>query len=245
MNVAVVIPSRTASQTHVEEHCPELQPAEELEPERINAIGGISRCVSRNTSRNASRNAVRTTTCNTDSSTGELDAEALQSLQPQWRGKLGFRFYDDNTHGIRDDQGFRALAFAASPIPAMETDIVSLRTAAFLHLRPVRLPSHFISIFTNLRPALHRALRSSSNARVAIVNMDYLVDHPVQGLPRSFDAGKVARQFDITGFDWRTKKEYGYEYTAEYVVWGRIEREAIVADFPIGRLILPPACLAN
>ena len=236
----VVVPPLNASQSRVEEYSLESQPAEELNSDKISAIDSTSRSASRNTNRNtgrnARRNAIGTARCNADSNTGDLTAEALQNLQPQWRGKLGFRFYDDRTNGIRDGQGFRALAFAASPIPPMETDIASLQALAFLHLRPVRHPSHFISLFTNLRPALHRALRSSSNARVAIINMDYLLDHPVAGLPRAFDAAKVAQQFDITGFDWRQKKEYGYEYTAEYVVWGRIEREAIVADFPIGRL---------
>ena len=165
--------------------------------------------------------------------------DILREMQPKGQGRLGFRYYHDDTHGIRNrGQGFRALAFAAAPIPHIETNLASLGSLAFLHLRPVLQPTHFISLFKNFRPAFRKALRPLSNARVAVVSLDYLNDHPIKGLPSLFEAGSIAKKFGIKGYHHGHQREYNYSYESEYIVWGKIDEEAIVADFAICKLSL-------
>ncbi|KAI4149310.1 MAG: hypothetical protein LQ340_004701 [Diploschistes diacapsis] len=157
----------------------------------------------------------------------------LTKLQPRKGGNLVFRFYDDDSHGIRDKDGFRALAFAASPVPGVETNYEAFQALAFVHLRPVRHPSHFISLFSNFRPALHRALRSRANPRIAVISLAYLIENPIEGRPRVFNGRDIAQNFGIKGYCWNRENEYNYTYKYEYLAWGKIESEAIVADFAI------------
>ena len=124
-------------------------------------------------------------------------------------------------------------SFAACEVPPMPTDEASFGPAAFQHLRPVKLPTCWISLFVSLRPALYRALRSSFNPRVAVINLDYLINNPIGSHPRVLRAGLVARRFEIMGYDWEQGQEYPYSYQYEYIAWGIIENEAIVADFSI------------
>ena len=95
------------------------------------------------------------------------------------------------------------------------------------------------------RPAFRRAISSTANGKVAIINVDYLINIQVGNRARVFKSSAVAQRFGIVGYNWKTHKEYRYSYKHEYLVWGSIEKEATVTDFSVGMFRLQgmsPVC---
>ena len=164
-------------------------------------------------------------------------AAFLSEFEPQHNAqKLAFRFYNTETHGVRDDNGFRALSFQNEPVTPPPDCPLAFHNLAFTHLRSLPYSTVFISLFKNLQPALQRAFSSSSPARLAIVDLHQLINNHLGGRPRVFEAISVTRHFKIRGINHRTGREYDYPYERELLVWGVIERQAIVSDIAIGNV---------
>ena len=111
--------------------------------------------------------------------------------------------------------GFRAGAFLQGPLEAPEADDHSFGRLCNLHLRPLHEPSPFISVFHNFRPAFFRAIRSSENASIALIDMEYLGKMTMAGRPVLYWAGGLVRKYEIIGHSYETNKDYAYQASHE------------------------------
>ncbi|KAL9118571.1 MAG: hypothetical protein Q9187_004882 [Circinaria calcarea] len=148
---------------------------------------------------------------------------------------LAFRIWDDYSHGTNTEEGFRAGAFPVTTLdpipPPPDHNSSTFRDIAINHITPLEKPSCLISITTSpLRP-LHRCLRSTSNGKVAMIDLGYLKTHQPWTFPRLYYASAVIRKFKIPGVSPRTGQIFNYRGAREVLVWGYIEPEAILAVF--------------
>ena len=128
--------------------------------------------------------------------------------------ELAFRFWDDNSHGLNTTGGFRAGAFINCrgniPPPPDRTGQV-FRDETNIHLRPLPEPSKYISVWESLTPALHRGLRSTANAHIAIIDLRAIYRDQLSGLPGLYPAAAAIKQLGMITDDWT------YRGISEYV----------------------------
>lgn len=166
-------------------------------------------------------------------------SQVTQSFTPEQHDKdyihrfippdLGFRFWDNNSHGLNTAEGFRAGAFVdrrrSIPSPPDRYDQV-FRDQANIHLQPLAEPSSYISVWEGILPAFHRGLRSSANAHVAFINLRAVYAHQLSGIPALYPAAHVIKQFGMV-------LRGNYRGRGDWLVWGEIERSAVVACFTV------------
>ena len=122
---------------------------------------------------------------------------------------------NSSSQGVNRLIGFRAGRFLHGSIPPPETNDIEFGKLCNIHLRPLKEPSPFVSVFDNLRPALSRALRSSGNAHVAVINIDYLSNMRIAGSEVLFRAGPLVKKYEIMGHSYETNKDYHYRASSE------------------------------
>ncbi len=152
-----------------------------------------------------------------------------QFTAKQPRAQLAFRFYDDNSSGINSVTRIRAGAFERLdeiPQPAV-VNSEEFRIAATKHLTRVREPTPFISLYESLLPVLHRALRSTANASVAILDLHIISKYQGDSI---FSAAKTINDLGLRDDCYR------YRGRTEWLVWGSIPGEAILSTFRINIL---------
>lgn len=142
---------------------------------------------------------------------------------------LGFRFWDNKSHGLNTAEGFRAGAFVnchgSIPSPPNRYDQV-FRQQSNIHLQPLAEPSSYISVWEGILPAFHRGLRSSANAHVAMINLRAVYEQQLSGIPGLYPAAHAINQLEmVTKGNYRGRKEW--------LVWGEIKRAAVVACFTV------------
>ena len=148
------------------------------------------------------------------------------NLRPKGVGLVGWRFFDDDSNGLNSSNGFLAGRFIHDdhdlepPHPNTE----DFRQTVVTHLLPEPRPSPWISVWKNMLPSLHRCLRSTRNAHIAFINVDYIRTHQ-QGLYHAKDAIK---QTTMYGQMLDAGYRYRYNGKGEFVVWRKINREAIL-----------------
>ena len=154
--------------------------------------------------------------------------QALRPLPP-----IAFRGWDRNSHGINTVNGFLAGAYLTSkliPPPGRDTDL--FKTNAIIHLSPLPKPSSFISCAQHMLRPLHRGLHSDSNAYISIIDL-----HHIQAQsnihPRIYHAKEIIRQFQIQGINQTTGGNYYYSGSHEWLVWGFVEKESVLASFSV------------
>ena len=142
---------------------------------------------------------------------------------------LGFRFWDNNSHGINTAEGFRAGAFVNChrniPSPPNRNSQV-FRDQTNIHLQPLPEPSSYISVWQGILPAFHRGLRSSANAHVAIINLRAVYDQQLSGIPGLYPAADAINQLKMV-------IKGNYRGIGDWLVWGEIKRAAVVACFTV------------
>jgi len=156
----------------------------------------------------------------------------LEDAQQLPKTEIAFRFYDSNSSGVNGPTGIRAGLFSTSTgkisLPP-NVESLSFRKEALKHLSWTREPTPFISMYESLLPVLHRGLQSPAGARasVAIINLHTISNNQTHNNPRLYLAAKIIKQLGIT------HQVYGYRGISEWLVWGMIEKEAIVTTFRI------------
>ncbi|MCJ1257485.1 hypothetical protein MMC24_005310 [Lignoscripta atroalba] len=154
---------------------------------------------------------------------------------------LAFRSYDDDSNGVNTPTGFRAGAYrepAIWPKPPPDRRSKEFREAATIHLTPMEKPSGYISITQSPLAPIHRALRSTANPKVAIIDLHHLTEAQKPHCPSLYPAKSVINQLGILGFKKERNKSYPYKGTSEWIVWECIEREAVITTFSIQELSL-------
>ena len=138
--------------------------------------------------------------------------------------ELAFRFWDDNSHGLNTTEGFRAGAFINCrgniPLPPDRNDQV-FRAETNIHLRPLPEPSSYISVWESLVPALHRGLRSTANAHIAIIDLRAIYQDQLSGLPGLYPAAAAIKQLGMITDErhYRGISEYVCNNNSIYVVY--------------------------
>lgn len=156
----------------------------------------------------------------------------LGDAQQLPRTEIAFRFYDSNSSGVNGPTGIRAGLFPTSvgkiSLPP-NVESLSFREEAVKHLRWTREPTPFISMYERLLPVLHRGLQSPADAQasVAIINLHTIINNQTHNNSRLYLAAKIIKQLGIR------HQVYGYRGISEWLVWGMIEKEAILTTFKI------------
>lgn len=146
---------------------------------------------------------------------------------------LGFRFWDDFSHGLNTPHGFLAGAFLnhSGNIPSPpDRSHQDFRNKIDIHLRPLEEPSAYISVWESLAPALHRGLRSTANAHIAIINLQAIYQDQLSGLPGLYPAAAAVKQLRLMGGDW------AYRGRSEWLVWGECKPHTVVASLSVANL---------
>ena len=149
------------------------------------------------------------------------------ALRPKGVGLVGWRFFDDDSNGLNSRHGFLAGRFVHDndqflELPCPNTE--DFRQTVTTHLLPEAKPSPWISVWKKMLPSLHRCLRSTKNAHIAFIDVDYIRRHQ-QGLYHAKDAIK---QTKIYGRMLDAGYKYRYNGSGEFIVWRKIDREAIL-----------------
>ncbi|MCJ1365014.1 hypothetical protein MMC16_004132 [Acarospora aff. strigata] len=139
--------------------------------------------------------------------------------------KLGFRMYDDNSSGVNGPAGFRAGLFSdCNGEVSSPPDIGSkaFYNAAKNHFNWVREPTPFISMYQGLLPVLHRGFQSVANASVAVIDLQ-----AVSASSKLYVAAQVIKQLGLR------HGSFQYRGISEWLVWGMIDRNAVITTFKI------------
>lgn len=147
--------------------------------------------------------------------------------------KLGFRFWDDISHGLNTPNSFLAGAFLnhSGNIPSPpDRGHPVFQQKINIHLRPLQEPSAYISVWESLAPALHRGLRSTANAHIAIINLQAIYQDQISGLPGLYPAAAAIKQLRLMGGDWT------YHGRSEWLVWGECKPHTVVASLCLADL---------
>ncbi|MCJ1479614.1 hypothetical protein MMC13_008300 [Lambiella insularis] len=145
-------------------------------------------------------------------------------------GRLFFRFYDTNSQGQNSPEGFTAGAFTGLGLvthPRSQPELLSLDylTPAQIHLTRTEIATPFVSVWHSLLPALHRGLRSSAGPCISIIDLP--VDSKQQNrYPRAVPVGAVVKELKNRGM-----YELNYTGGSEWLVWGGIEEQEVIATF--------------
>ncbi|KAF7513819.1 hypothetical protein GJ744_007870 [Endocarpon pusillum] len=145
--------------------------------------------------------------------------------------RLVFRWYNDRSQGFNTPTELLAGKFLDQPqeIPPPEWALEAVRN----HLVPHKLPSPFISFRESLRPCLFRALKAGvkTNPCIAIVDLHKLKDLTCQKWG-NYEAIKACPDL-IKHFNLTLGKEGTYTGSGEWLVYGKIGKEAIVSTIKI------------
>ena len=147
---------------------------------------------------------------------------------------IGFRGWDDNNHGSNTANGFLAGAYlykSLDPPPDYESDL--FKECAAIHLSPLPEPSSFISCAQFMLRPLHGGLHSHANPHVSIIDLHHILLPNQNQNPRLYHASDLIRKFKIQGINQKTGARYLYTGSHEYLIWGHIERESILASFSV------------
>ena len=150
--------------------------------------------------------------------------------------RLLYRFTDGNSRGSCSRDGLIAGKFVGADslpfISSHDTERDQFHDAIVMHLHRLHQPTPFISFYSRLRPALHRALKSSLNSMITIVDSDKLRER--QRVQFGFEQGAVFSSKDLIHEHVTSEKAAlpgQYKGGTEWLVWGRVPPEAIVCQF--------------
>jgi hypothetical protein len=155
-----------------------------------------------------------------------LKTEVEQLPRPQ----LVFRFYNNNSSGVNAPSGMRAGLFQDQEniYPPPDINSKAFRKEAATHFSWTQEPTPFISMYESILPVLHRGLLSTIDACIAVIDL-----HTVS---RSRNHSKVYAGAHIIKRLGLQQVAYGYRARSEWLVWGIIEKEAIVTTFKVENL---------
>lgn len=147
------------------------------------------------------------------------------------RPQIVFRFYNDNSSGTNGPTGMRAGLFqdsrakVASP-PGIDSE--AFRKEAAKHFSWTREPTPFISTYKSILPVLHRALLSTIEASIAVIDLQTVGKQGNHS--KVYDGAHIMKRLGLR------QEAHGYRAISEWLVWGMIEKDAIVATFSIKHL---------
>ena len=157
---------------------------------------------------------------------------------------IAFRFYDLDSSGLNTAGGFLAgrftdmenrdctdLQYTEDPVPPADFFSDEFVESAFQHLTRVKKPTPFISLRENLLSVMHHGLISKTKACVAFVDLRYISLHQPFQFPRLFPGFKISQRLKELG---KVQQNF-YSAYGEWLVWDRIETEAVVACFSVDR----------
>jgi len=140
-----------------------------------------------------------------------LDFET--SSESMSRTRVLFRFYDNKSGGLNTSKGICAGAFKNNsrkvPPPA-DRNSKKFRNEATKHFKRVREPTPFISLYSSLKPALHRGLRSNAEASVAVIDRHAVSKSQPSGV---YLAAKVINELGLRrgNYRYRGRSEVSFE----------------------------------
>lgn len=157
---------------------------------------------------------------------------------------VAFRFFDLDSSGLNTAGGFLAgrftdmenkecidLQHTEDPVPPADFFSDEFVESAFQHLTRVKKPTPFISLRENLLSVMHHGLISKTKACVAFVDLRYISLHQPFHFPRLFPGFKISQRLKELG----KVQDNFYSAYGEWLVWDRIETEAVVACFSVDR----------
>lgn len=147
--------------------------------------------------------------------------------------QLVFRFYNNESSGMNGPASMRAGLFqdsrakVASP-PEIDSEV--FRKEAAKHFSWTREPTPFISMYESFLPVLHRALLSTTEASIAVIDLHAVSRSQERNRSKIYVAALIVKRLGLT------PEIFGYRARSEWLVWGMIEKDAIVATFKIEHL---------
>lgn len=149
------------------------------------------------------------------------------------RPRIVFRFYDNNSSGVNTPTGMRAGLFQDSRLPLSpppEIDTKAFRKEAIKHFSWTREPTPFISMCQSILPALHRGLLSSMDASIAVIDLHTVSRSQEWNHSKVYVAGHIIKRLGLR------QEVYGYRGRSEWLVWGMIDKNAIITTFKVEAL---------
>ena len=146
------------------------------------------------------------------------------------RPQLVFRFYNQNSSGVNGPTGMRAGLFQNSREklpPPPDIDSEAFRKEAAKHFSWIREPTPFISTYESILPVLHRGLLSSMDASIAVIDLHTVSRSQRRDQSKVYVAAHLIQRLGLR------QEAHGYRAISEWLVWGMIHEEAIVATFKI------------
>ncbi|KAL4885840.1 hypothetical protein BJY04DRAFT_214038 [Aspergillus karnatakaensis] len=139
---------------------------------------------------------------------------------------LLYRWWNAGSQGVNSRDMFVAGLFANPAIGYFAPETIpkeEFERRFEDHIRIKRAPSPLISTFRSARAPIHRSLREREGASVSII-----------------DAAKVKSEvYSAMGFVKEHKvKFWTYNGAGEYLIWGKIDRDAIICTFKITTLLM-------
>ncbi|KAI9733007.1 MAG: hypothetical protein M1834_003550 [Cirrosporium novae-zelandiae] len=132
---------------------------------------------------------------------------------------IAFRMYHGGSAGHNSPLGFRAGLYqnVHNVIPPIATTQESRRTMVYDHMTLLnRTPTPFISLSTNLVPAIHRAFRQVENPSIAILDLAL-----IRRTQHTWSGPELLRTNGIS-------LPTGYNARPEWLVWGEVQRQAVL-----------------
>jgi hypothetical protein len=166
-----------------------------------------------------------------------------------------FRFSDDNSSSkgpfFNNRIGFTAGRFVDDvvDIPPPPTGD-ALKAVALSHLTPELIPTPFISFFSTMLPAFHRAIRSSSNPYLTVIDAHIaeqcLKDRFGDAIQVAYSVRDIVTKFGLKlrgGYDGMFPNKMPVSLTdetqgpSEYLMYGMVNSNAIVGVLSIQDLM--------
>ncbi|KKY25184.1 hypothetical protein UCRPC4_g01990 [Phaeomoniella chlamydospora] len=148
--------------------------------------------------------------------------------------RLLYRFFDSGSQGINQASGFMAGLFVHHPlVPSHLIEEAVFEAASIGHLTPEIKPSPFVSFFDSLRPALYRALQSSLDPYISIIDTADLME--AHKRRHGVENGCIFSAEDII-FRYKMKLRRNYYGPSEWLVWGSVPSVAVVTTFSMRQL---------
>ncbi|KAI9712137.1 MAG: hypothetical protein M1812_006975 [Candelaria pacifica] len=147
--------------------------------------------------------------------------------------QIGFRSYNEENYGLNSTTGFRAGRYTSmadvvpQPLDMMDA---AFDAEADRHLsRNMTGVTSLISVRDNLLPALHDAMHKG-NAFIAMINLA-AANRQSRAYSAAWAIGRLNKASDRA---WHKANQY--KGNGEWLVWGEIRQEAVIATFTIKQL---------
>ncbi len=149
------------------------------------------------------------------------------------RPRVAFRCYNVEYYGLNSSTGFRAGRYTGTTDaipPPLDMMDAAFEAESNKHLsKNMTGATSFISVRDNILPAFHEAMHKS-NASIAVINLE-----AANSNTRVYSAALAIRKLNKAfGRAWH--KENQYRGSGEWLVWGEIPQQAVIATFTIKQL---------